>query len=103
MVRAHRFVRYADEQGRTWVSSGADHNLARGGQAEGVVLRPAQGDNRRDQVDPGEYPGLEDFMIQPAARLHLSDPLPYAEPRCRVEVPALREVRPGHMVACHLR
>jgi hypothetical protein len=23
--------------------------------------------------------------------------------RCRVEEPAIREVRPGHQVACHLR
>src|SRR5438132_8721386 len=28
---------------------------------------------------------------------------PYVEPRCRVEVPQLREVRPGHWVSCHLR
>ena len=28
---------------------------------------------------------------------------PYAEARCRVEVPALREVRPRHWVSCHLR
>ncbi len=28
---------------------------------------------------------------------------PYAESRCRVEMPALREVAPGHHVACHLR
>jgi oligopeptide/dipeptide ABC transporter ATP-binding protein len=28
---------------------------------------------------------------------------PYAEPRCRIEEPPLREVRPGHLVACHLR
>jgi oligopeptide/dipeptide ABC transporter ATP-binding protein len=28
---------------------------------------------------------------------------PYAVARCRVEVPALREVAPGHLVACHLR
>jgi len=28
---------------------------------------------------------------------------PYVEPRCRVEVPPLREVRPGHWVSCHLR
>ena len=26
----------------------------------------------------------------------------YAEERCRVEEPALRELRPGHQVACHL-
>ena len=28
---------------------------------------------------------------------------PYAEARCRAEVPLLRETSPGHMVACHLR
>jgi oligopeptide/dipeptide ABC transporter ATP-binding protein len=28
---------------------------------------------------------------------------PYAVARCRIEVPALREVAPGHLVACHLR
>ena len=28
---------------------------------------------------------------------------PYAEARCRIEVPQLREVRPGHWVSCHLR
>ncbi|MGC8969424.1 MAG: ABC transporter ATP-binding protein [Conexivisphaera sp.] len=28
---------------------------------------------------------------------------PYAFDRCRTEVPQLREVRPGHWVACHLR
>ena len=28
---------------------------------------------------------------------------PYAVARCRVEPPALRELRPGHAVACHLR
>jgi len=28
---------------------------------------------------------------------------PYAEPRCRIDTPAMREVRPGHFAACHLR
>ena len=28
---------------------------------------------------------------------------PYAEARCKIEIPALREVAPGHKVACHLR
>ena len=27
----------------------------------------------------------------------------YAEARCRVDEPAMKEVRPGHFVACHLR
>jgi peptide/nickel transport system ATP-binding protein/oligopeptide transport system ATP-binding protein len=28
---------------------------------------------------------------------------PYAEERCKVEEPTLREIEPGHLVACHLR
>ncbi len=34
---------------------------------------------------------------------HFHTRCPYAEARCRVEAPELREVAPGHQVACHLR
>jgi len=37
----------------------------------------------------------------PGCRFHTR--CPYAEARCRVEVPAMRETAPGHFVACHLR
>ncbi|HZT47309.1 MAG TPA: dipeptide ABC transporter ATP-binding protein [Hyphomicrobiaceae bacterium] len=37
----------------------------------------------------------------PGCRFHTR--CPYAEARCRQEVPALREVETGHLVACHLR
>ena len=37
----------------------------------------------------------------PGCRFHTR--CPYAEERCRVEEPAMKEVRPGHFVACHLR
>jgi oligopeptide/dipeptide ABC transporter ATP-binding protein len=37
----------------------------------------------------------------PGCRFHTR--CPYAEERCRVEVPAMRETAPGHFVACHLR
>ena len=37
----------------------------------------------------------------PGCRFHTR--CPYAEARCKVEEPAMREVRPGHFVACHLR
>jgi oligopeptide transport system ATP-binding protein len=40
---------------------------------------------------------------QSAAGLHLHTHCPYAEPRCRIHVPALLEISPGHMVACYLR
>ena len=54
------FVRYADEQGRTWGSPGAparDADAERRRGAEGVVLRPAEGRDRRHQVDRGEISG----------------------------------------------
>ena len=37
----------------------------------------------------------------PGCRFHTRCPL--AEARCRVEVPAMKEVAPGHFAACHLR
>jgi oligopeptide/dipeptide ABC transporter ATP-binding protein len=37
----------------------------------------------------------------PGCRFHTR--CPYAEERCKVEVPAMRETAPGHFVACHLR
>jgi peptide/nickel transport system ATP-binding protein len=41
--------------------------------------------------------------IKPPAGCHFHGRCRYAEPRCRVEVPAMRRVAPGHTVACHLR
>ena len=49
-------------------------------------------------VLPGEPPSPA--AIPPGCRFHPR--CPFAEPRCRVEVPALRELGPGHRVACHL-
>ncbi|MBM3480978.1 MAG: peptide ABC transporter substrate-binding protein, partial [Alphaproteobacteria bacterium] len=40
---------------------------------------------------------------RPPAGCHFHTRCPHAEPRCRVEAPALREVEGGHGVACHLR
>jgi oligopeptide/dipeptide ABC transporter ATP-binding protein len=37
----------------------------------------------------------------PGCRFHTR--CPYAEERCRREEPVMKEVRPGHLVACHLR
>jgi peptide/nickel transport system ATP-binding protein len=41
--------------------------------------------------------------IKPPSGCHFHGRCRYAEPRCRVEVPAMRQVAPGHTVACHLR
>ena len=41
--------------------------------------------------------------LRPPPGCHFHTRCPYAEARCRSEAPALREVKPGHHVACHLR
>ncbi len=41
--------------------------------------------------------------IKPPPGCHFHTRCPYAEERCRVEEPELKEIRPGHVVACHLR
>src|SRR5260370_635802 len=41
--------------------------------------------------------------INPPSGCRFHTRCPYAEARCRSEEPAMREVRPGHSVACHLR
>jgi oligopeptide/dipeptide ABC transporter ATP-binding protein len=49
-------------------------------------------------VLPGDPPSPVD--IPPGCRFHPR--CPFAEPRCRAEVPVLRELQPAHRVACHL-
>ena len=47
----------------------------------------------------GEIPS----PIRPPPGCHFHTRCPYAEQRCRVEPPLMREVAPGHLAACHLR
>ena len=53
--------------------------------------------NRR--VLTGDVPS----PINPPPGCHFHTRCPYAEERCRVESPPMREVAPGQFVACHLR
>jgi len=49
---------------------------------------------------------LEDDVpspVNPPAGCHFHTRCPYAVDRCKVETPVLREIRPGHRAACHLR
>jgi len=54
---------------------------------------------RKKRILQGDVPS----PVNPPAGCHFHTRCPYAVERCKVEVPALREVRPGQLVACHLR
>jgi oligopeptide/dipeptide ABC transporter ATP-binding protein len=54
---------------------------------------------RHKRVLQGDVPS----PVNPPSGCHFHSRCPYAVERCRVEVPALREVKPGQLVACHLR
>jgi oligopeptide/dipeptide ABC transporter ATP-binding protein len=41
--------------------------------------------------------------VNPPSGCHFHTRCPYAEARCKAEVPLLREIAPGHHVSCHLR
>jgi ABC-type antimicrobial peptide transport system ATPase subunit len=40
--------------------------------------------------------------INPPSGCRFHTRCPYAHDRCKAEEPALREVEPGHLAACHL-
>jgi oligopeptide/dipeptide ABC transporter ATP-binding protein len=53
--------------------------------------------NRKGRVLAGDVPSP--VTPPPGCTFHTRCPL--AEERCRVEIPPLREIRPGHFAACH--
>jgi oligopeptide/dipeptide ABC transporter ATP-binding protein len=53
---------------------------------------------RKRVVLAGDVPS----PIKRPSGCHFHTRCPYAHARCRVEEPALREVKPGHLTACHL-
>ena len=62
------------------------------------VPDPATSGRKRIVLD-GDVPS----PIDPPAGCRFHTRCPYVEPRCRIEEPVWREVRPQHWVACHLR
>jgi oligopeptide/dipeptide ABC transporter ATP-binding protein len=64
-----------------------------------AVPLPDPAAERKCVILTGDVPS----PINPPAGCRFHTRCPYAEPRCRIEEPAMREVQPGHHVACHLR
>ncbi len=54
---------------------------------------------RKKRVLQGDVPS----PVNPPAGCHFHSRCPYAIELCRAETPRLREIRPGHWAACHLR
>ena len=54
---------------------------------------------RKKLVLQGDVPS----PVRPPPGCHFHTRCPYAVDRCRVELPPLREIAPGHQVSCHLR
>ena len=63
-----------------------------------VPIAKASARGRKRVILKGDVPS----PINPPKGCHFHARCPYAMPRCRTEVPALREVMPGHVAACHL-
>jgi oligopeptide/dipeptide ABC transporter ATP-binding protein len=64
-----------------------------------AVPVPEPGGKKKRIILQGDVPSP--ITPPPGCRFHTR--CPYAEERCRREEPAMKEVRPGHWVACHLR
>ncbi len=64
-----------------------------------AVPLPDPAAQRRRIILSGDVPS----PINPPKGCRFHTRCPYSEPRCRVEEPVMRQVRPGHFVACHLR
>jgi peptide/nickel transport system ATP-binding protein len=64
-----------------------------------AVPIPKAAARRRNRVIlKGDVPS----PIKPPSGCHFHARCPYAMPRCRIDVPTLREVKPGHWASCHL-
>ena len=64
-----------------------------------AVPVPNPASKRAEQVVQADVPS----PLKPPPGCHFHTRCPYMIERCKLEVPALREVEPGHHVACHLR
>ncbi|WP_421994876.1 ABC transporter ATP-binding protein [Reyranella sp.] len=63
-----------------------------------VPIARASARGRKRVILTGDVPS----PINPPPGCHFHARCPYAMPRCRTDVPALREIQPGHLASCHL-
>jgi len=63
-----------------------------------VPIPKSSARGRKRVILTGDVPS----PINPPPGCHFHTRCPYAMARCRIEAPALREVTPGHLAACHL-
>jgi oligopeptide/dipeptide ABC transporter ATP-binding protein len=63
-----------------------------------VPIPKASARSRKRVILTGDVPS----PINPPPGCHFHARCPYAMPRCKVDVPMLREIVPGHVAACHL-
>jgi oligopeptide/dipeptide ABC transporter ATP-binding protein len=89
-----RIVEYADT--RT-IFTRAQHPYTEALLAAVPVPDPAI--KRQKRVLQGDVPS----PVRPPPGCHFHTRCPYAEARCKVDSPPLREIAPGHFVSCHLR
>jgi oligopeptide/dipeptide ABC transporter ATP-binding protein len=63
-----------------------------------VPIPKASARGRRRVILTGDVPS----PINPPPGCHFHARCPYVMPRCKIDVPTLREVTPGHFASCHL-
>ena len=89
-----RIVEYADTRS---IFTRAQHPYTEALLSAVPVPDPAI--RRQKRVLQGDVPS----PVKPPPGCHFHTRCPYAVARCKVEVPLLREIAPGHHVSCHLR
>ena len=67
---------------------------------QALLLQVPRLESRKTQFQPvkGEIPS----PLEPPSGCHFHPRCPHALARCKAEAPALREIAPGHLAACHL-
>jgi peptide/nickel transport system ATP-binding protein/oligopeptide transport system ATP-binding protein len=88
-----RFVEYTDKK---TLFTNPQHPYTEALLAAVPVPNPSL--KRKKLVLEGDVPS----PINPPSGCHFHTRCPYAMPECRIDVPELREIQPGHWVSCHL-